>query len=105
MFNVIFRNSTSIPFYGIKLFVHKLLEIKTIKPLYLISIAVCLPICDTVLFCNISALGQQLLVGNLLLVLGALLLHELLGGEDGLAELLRFQSLFALFVWHNLIIM
>lgn len=67
----------------------------------LISITVCLPICDTVLFGNIPALGQQLLVGNLLLVLGALLLHKLLGGEDGLAELLRFQSLFALFVWHN----
>ena len=72
---------------------------------YLISITVCFPICDTVLFGNIPTLGQQLLVGNLLLVLGTLLLHELLGGEDGLAELLGFESLFALFVWHNLIIM
>ena len=76
-----------------------------VKISHLLTIIVCFPECDTVLFGNIPTLGQQLLVGNLLLVLGALLLHELLGGKDGLAELLGFESLFALFVWHNLIIM
>ena len=70
---------------------------------HLISITVRLPVCDTILFRDIPALGQQLLVGDLLLVLGALLLHELLGGEDRLTELLGLQALFALLVWHNLV--
>ena len=69
---------------------------------HLVSIAVCLPVCDTVLLGDILALGEQLLVRDLLLVLDALLLNELLWGEHSLTELLLLQTLLALLVWHNL---
>ena len=41
-------------------------------------------------------------MGDLLLVLDALLLNELLGGQHSLTELLLLQALLAFFVWHNL---
>lgn len=69
---------------------------------HLVSIAVSLPVCDTVLLGDILALGEQLLVRDLLLVLDALLLNELLWGEHSLTELLLLQTLLALLVWHNL---
>ena len=69
---------------------------------YLISIAVCLPVGDTVLLGDILALREQLLVRDLFLVLDALLLNELLGGQHSLTELLLLQALLAFFVWHNL---
>lgn len=69
---------------------------------YLVSIAVCLPVGDTVLLGDILALREQLLVRDLFLVLDALLLNELLGSEHRLTELLLLQALLALLVWHNL---
>ena len=68
----------------------------------LIAIAVSLPVGDTVLLGHILTLGQQLLVRDLLLGLGALLLYELLGGQLGLIELLGNLALLALLVGNHL---
>ena len=66
----------------------KCTQISFINDSYLVTIAVCLPVCDAILLGDILALGEQLLVGDLLLVLDALLLNEFLRGQHCLTELL-----------------
>ena len=69
---------------------------------HLVPVAVRLPVGDAVLLGHVPALGQQLLVRDLLLGLGALLLYELLGGQLGLIELLGNLALLTLLVGNNL---
>ena len=69
---------------------------------HLVPVAVRLPVGDAVLLGHVPALGQQLLVRDLLLGLGALLLYELLGGQLGLIELLGNLALLTLLVWNHL---